>query len=165
MLYSQVKISLPKLKVNEYSFINFKCNNKHINEALRHLIYHGYDKTSFKTWCIKDTHSTQSKASFIKWPISPKVKETHFKIINNIYPVGQLLKKGLNLRWTSVLFVTKRMKLFAIYLLNVATPRTFGKKWEIGLTLKWIFLHWKWYIFCCTWTIWTFRQLMSLILF
>lgn len=95
LLYSQVKISLPKVKVNEYSLIDFKCNNKHINKALRHLLYHGYDKTSFKTWYTLDTQSTQSKAhvSFIKWSISPKVKETHFKIINNIYPVGQLLKK------------------------------------------------------------------------
>lgn len=32
-------------------------------------------------------------SKFIKWPISPKVKETHFKIINNIHSVSEFLKR------------------------------------------------------------------------
>lgn len=30
---------------------------------------------------------------FIKWSVSTKVKETHFKIMNNIYPAAEFLKK------------------------------------------------------------------------
>lgn len=37
---------------------------------------------------------------------SPKVKETHFKIIHKVYPVANFLKKkDLNLKWTLVPFV------------------------------------------------------------
>jgi len=35
----------------------------------------------------------KSHFKFIKWPMSPKVKETHLKIIYKIYPVADFLKK------------------------------------------------------------------------
>lgn len=41
------------------------------------------------------TLSVMEKAhtKHVKWPISPKVKETHFKIINKIYLVADFLKR------------------------------------------------------------------------
>ena len=35
------------------------------------------------------THKAFHK--FIKWPVSPQVKETHFKITNNVYPTTAFL--------------------------------------------------------------------------
>ena len=44
---------------------------------------------------LSRSHFQQSYLSHkcIKWPISPKVKETHFKIINNVYPTATFLHK------------------------------------------------------------------------
>ncbi len=36
---------------------------------------------------------TKTYCSYLKWPISPKIKESQFKIINNIYPTTEALKK------------------------------------------------------------------------
>ena len=38
-------------------------------------------------------HLLAKASTFIKWPILPKIKETHFKVINKMYPVAELLKK------------------------------------------------------------------------
>lgn len=35
----------------------------------------------------------KAHSKYIKWPILPKVKETHFKIINKMYPVSDFLKR------------------------------------------------------------------------
>lgn len=32
-------------------------------------------------------------SKFVKWPVSSQIIEAHFKIINDIYPVGRISKK------------------------------------------------------------------------
>ena len=87
LLYSEVTASLPALKVNDCNLIDVKCNNKLITKAMKQKIYHDYNRALPKKLPSIDNQSmmTNAHSKFIKWPVPPKVKETHFKIINNIY--------------------------------------------------------------------------------
>ena len=92
--YSKVTFSLPTLNVNECNLVDSKCNNKIINDGMRQKIYFDYNRESFKKYPTANCKTmTFAHSKFVKWPISPKVKETHFKIINKIYPVSMLLER------------------------------------------------------------------------
>ncbi len=72
-----------------------KCNNKLITISLSAKIFHDYDRRVIWHGSDSVTSDTLVKAhsKFLKWPVLPKVKETHFKVINKIYPVADFLKK------------------------------------------------------------------------
>lgn len=36
---------------------------------------------------------TNTHCNYLKWPISPKMKEIQFKILNNIYPAAETVRK------------------------------------------------------------------------
>lgn len=86
--------TLPNLVINECTLFHNKCNNKFISDALKSRLFFGYNRglcvqvPNMDTLSIEKTHF-----NFIKWPISPKVKETHFKIIYKIYPVAEFLRR------------------------------------------------------------------------
>ncbi len=95
MIYSNTKPALPKLRINDYDLIDKKRSNKFMSTALKSVVFHDYDRRI--SWqsldnvtlpCMEKTCST-----CFKWPIPPKVKETRIKIIHNMHPVAEFLKK------------------------------------------------------------------------
>ena len=92
-LYSNVKAVLPSLVIGKLNLSDRKFN-KLIGIVLKSRIYHDYHREARikgpDSAVLSITHKAFYK--FIKWPVSPKVKETHFKIIN-VYPTAAFLHK------------------------------------------------------------------------
>lgn len=94
MFYSDVNPALPNLKIGNCHLNDSKCNNKFISMNFKSILFHGFDSGRHLQAFHRDRSLVEKVFSkFIKWPVFPKVKETHFKIINNIYPVSEFLKR------------------------------------------------------------------------
>ncbi len=37
----------------------------------------------------------EANSKFVRWPVPPKVKETHFKVVHTVHPVAEFLKRRL----------------------------------------------------------------------
>ncbi len=94
LIYNNTLSILPNLLIDECNLVDKKCNNKFISCVLKSRIFHDYCR-GIRQSPILVNSVTLNKAysKFIKWSILPKVKETHFKILNKIYPVSEFLKK------------------------------------------------------------------------
>lgn len=44
------------------------------------------------------------RTEYLKFPVSPKTKEIHFKILNEIYPSGELLRVQFNIEQNNCIF-------------------------------------------------------------
>ena len=68
--------------INDCNLSDKKCNNKMISGALKSTVFYDYNRRITAQVSDKVTVSMMEKAhtKYIKWPISPKIKETHFKI-------------------------------------------------------------------------------------
>lgn len=90
LLYSDVKPALPSLKMGNCNLNDSKCNNKFIGVNFKSIPFHEFD-LSRRLQAFHGHQSLMEKAfsEFVKWPVPPKVKQTHFKVINNIYPVSE----------------------------------------------------------------------------
>uniref|UniRef100_A0A3P9JF49 Reverse transcriptase domain-containing protein n=1 Tax=Oryzias latipes TaxID=8090 RepID=A0A3P9JF49_ORYLA len=99
-------ISLPKLQINGCNFLDFKLNNNLLNNCLKERIYHVHNRASFRSFSFFNSQSLLVKAhsKYIKWPVLPKVKETHFKIINKYYPVSDFLQSRFKFDVESCIF-------------------------------------------------------------
>lgn len=95
MMYNNSSSVLPNLLIEQCILTDKKCNNKCIGSFLKAKMFHDYNRRVTRLGSDSVTSSTLDKAhsKFIKWPVLPKVKETHFKIINKIYLVAELLQK------------------------------------------------------------------------
>lgn len=67
----------------------------------------------------------KTHSKFVKWPISPKVKETHFEIINYIYPMGQFLERSFKLVLDPCTFCNQEVETISHCFLNVTIHRFF----------------------------------------
>ena len=78
---------LHKTIINNLNFTDKKCNNMVLRKLIIDEIYPGLSK---RTYLFKRNFSKQEirsiRTTFLKFPIPPKFKEIHFKIVNEIYP-------------------------------------------------------------------------------
>lgn len=95
LMYANVKAVLPNLVIEECNLYDRKCNNTLISTVLKSRVFHDYYRGVHIQVSESITLSITDKAfsKYIKWPVSPKVKETHFKIINKMYPTAAFLSK------------------------------------------------------------------------
>uniref|UniRef100_A0A3B3HKX7 Reverse transcriptase domain-containing protein n=1 Tax=Oryzias latipes TaxID=8090 RepID=A0A3B3HKX7_ORYLA len=89
--YNEIKPQLSELKINNIPLKDKKCNNKLITLTFKQLIFCNF---SINNRCdLETTQMNKSFSLYTKYPLPPKMKETHFKIISKIYPVGDFLHK------------------------------------------------------------------------
>ncbi len=96
MLYSRIRPipTLQNLVINNCKLYESKCSNKFINQVLKSKVFPYCNRgLCVQVQYMKTLWMDKSHFKFTKWPISPKVKETHFKIIYKIYPVADFLRK------------------------------------------------------------------------
>lgn len=95
--YSKVTAVLPSLFVGDIEFENKQvCTNKYLRQViiqscypyqiLRNKLDHTFDKDTVKYF----------RTAYLRCPLPPKAKETHFKIINAIYPSNKFLNVKFN---------------------------------------------------------------------
>ncbi|XP_054865756.1 uncharacterized protein LOC129348729 [Amphiprion ocellaris] len=91
LLYSPIKTCLTSLAIDHINLLDKKCNNKWVSRTFNQLHF-----CNFNCDTRQDLKSSFKKKTFIfylSYPVTPKMKETHFKIISGIYPVSDFLHK------------------------------------------------------------------------
>lgn len=90
-LLSRPVVSLPSLKICNVDLLDYKCNNKLIYKELKRIITGDY-----KCYFLGDVETSVRDKAFTRYmayPVAPKVKETHYKIMFRIYPVSDFIQK------------------------------------------------------------------------
>ncbi|KAL4000493.1 26S proteasome regulatory subunit N3 [Sarotherodon galilaeus] len=85
---------LPSLTIGNTSIKDKQFNNKLISNTFKQIVFCNYNVN-----VRHDLDSVLKEKSFsfyLKCPLAPKMKETHFRIISGIYPVGEFLYKRFN---------------------------------------------------------------------
>lgn len=90
---THISPNLPHLLVGNCDFKRIKIPNKPIRKMLNDITHPLLSfRNSIKQVFPKDImYSLRTK--YLKFPINPKAKEIHFKILNGVYPSGELLRQ------------------------------------------------------------------------
>ncbi len=94
LLYCQFTPILPSLYLGPTDFKSKKCTNVYIRHIFNNVMFtyrsvrNNLDIFFDKFECIR--------TSYLKLPLHPKIKETHFKVVYDIYPSGELLRVRFN---------------------------------------------------------------------
>lgn len=86
------------------SIRDHKCNNKYIRSVFIDRLHPNRNK---RYYIFKDFNPEEVKElrmNYLTFPSLPKVKEIHFKIINDIYPSKELLKSKFDIGENSCQF-------------------------------------------------------------
>ncbi len=124
--------------MNDCNLTDVKCNNKLINYAIKQKIYHDYNRALFKTLPNVDNKSIliNAHSEFKEWPIAPKVKETHFTIINRIYPTAEFLKKRFRSEVDPCIFWNSADETLEHLFFSCSISQQFGLNIKNWLSLK-----------------------------
>ncbi len=99
-----VSFSLPSLCLDNLSIRDHKCNNRYI----RSIFIGRFNPNRIRRHCIfKDINLKEMKEmrlNYLTLPSLPKVKELHFKIMNDIYPSKEFLKSKFDIGENSCQF-------------------------------------------------------------
>lgn len=97
IVHSGVSPGLRQLCIAGVEFDDSRFTNKVIRNILINEICPNPVK---RNYILKEFESMEVKAirkKYISLPLSPKVKEVHFKIINEVYPTNEFLRRKFNL--------------------------------------------------------------------
>uniref|UniRef100_A0A1A8EWE2 Reverse transcriptase domain-containing protein n=1 Tax=Nothobranchius korthausae TaxID=1143690 RepID=A0A1A8EWE2_9TELE len=88
-----VSPTLPHLVVGNFDFKSVKISNKTIIKMLDDTSHPSLPfRNSIKQiFSIDIIYSLRSK--YLKFPITPKAKEVHFRVLNDVYPSGEFLRQ------------------------------------------------------------------------
>ncbi len=91
LTYSDVTPILPNLSIGHHKLVDTNFNKRVATDAFKSKLFHDYNKNNVPVNSSDMLGKAFSK--YVKWPIPPKVKETHFKLCHKIYPVSNFLHK------------------------------------------------------------------------
>lgn len=100
--YSLIRTCLPSLTIGNTSIKDKQFNNKLISNTCKQIVFCNYNVN-----VRHDLHNMLKEKSFsfyLKYPPAPIMKETHFRIISDIYPVGDFLYKRFKFESDSCVF-------------------------------------------------------------
>ncbi len=92
LTYSKVSVKLPELKIGDVYVGDKKCNNKVIGNVLKYKLFSDFNTPS-KLKQFENEIFKNKFCNYLKWPILPKMKDIQFRIINNVYPAAEVLRK------------------------------------------------------------------------
>ncbi|XP_013880610.1 uncharacterized protein LOC106529676 [Austrofundulus limnaeus] len=83
---------LHKIKIDYVDIVDKKCNNKFLSQYLINTIYPGKTRNTLTLQNFDIAIISKIRTKYLKFPIPPKFKEVHFKMLNNIYPSNEFIK-------------------------------------------------------------------------
>ena len=88
---------LPILKIFEHNFLEKNIPNKTLRKCLDYQTFpiKPNKNSIIQKFSAEDVKKIWTK--YLKLPLSPKTKEIHFKILNEIYPSNEILRKIFNI--------------------------------------------------------------------
>ena len=143
--------SMPTLRIGNVNLLDKKCNGKLISRVFKQTVFGDFNSYSLQD-NIEASLKKQALSFYMSYPVLPKVKETHFKIVSGIYPASDFLHKRFEFAVDPC--TLQRPKLFNIYFLNVPMSLCSGPKSIIGYLWNWItYPHLSTRILSILWTI------------
>uniref|UniRef100_A0A3B5KZJ8 Reverse transcriptase zinc-binding domain-containing protein n=1 Tax=Xiphophorus couchianus TaxID=32473 RepID=A0A3B5KZJ8_9TELE len=127
---------LPNLLINGISLTDQKFNNHTIRNCLNETLFPG--KINRNNILSKfDNKSIETlRTLYFKLPIQPKAKETHFKILNAIYPSKELLRNGFNIDDNKCSFCERDIETIDHIFYECNQTKTFWNCLERWISLK-----------------------------
>lgn len=95
--YSEVKPVLPALYIGDFQFKSDSCTNKYIRQVILKTCYPCQVKRNKLDHMFDKNTVTYLRTAYLKFPVPPKAKEIHFKILNEIYPSYKFLNQKFNI--------------------------------------------------------------------
>lgn len=83
---------LPMLLVNGVSLTRINLPNITIRKAFVKELYPYFSKKNSIFQYFSSTEVKILRTKFLKFPVAPKAKEVHFKILNGVYPSREFLR-------------------------------------------------------------------------
>lgn len=128
--YDKVLPILPLTLINDLNFTEQKCTNKVIRGAVtntlfplplkRRNILHQFSKDQIK----------KIRTRYLYLPVSPKAKETHLKIINDIYPCNDFLRQRFNLEKNDCTFCESQIESLEHLFFECEYVKTFWRAFQ-----------------------------------
>lgn len=88
---------LASLSIQGILILDKKCNNNLIRTCVTGIMFPGRQNKNDILHKFNKKSIDKIRTMYLTFPIPPKVKETHFKIMNNIYPSKELLRLRFNI--------------------------------------------------------------------
>ena len=128
-------MQITKFSYRWSTFFDKKCN-KFIRQILTDELY---SKQYSRTQDLKDYDSVKVKklrTEYLKYPILPKSKEIHFKVINNIYPSSEFLRLRFNFDRNECIFCKNEVETTCHIFYECNCVRNFWSQIQLWLERK-----------------------------
>uniref|UniRef100_A0A8C6M6K1 Reverse transcriptase domain-containing protein n=1 Tax=Nothobranchius furzeri TaxID=105023 RepID=A0A8C6M6K1_NOTFU len=107
-----------------------KCTNQFIRRCFTDQLYPCKVNKNNIIYKFGKSSIIKLRTLYLKLPVQPKVKETHFKILNNVYPSKDLLRKRFNIDDNSCSFCGKDVETTDHIFFECNKTRTFWNCFE-----------------------------------
>ena len=97
LTYSVIIPQEPSLFIEGETFPDKKCNNKFIRTALNSICFPSPLKRKHIFQKFTKNDIKKIRTNYLSFPVPPKVKEVHFKMLYEIYPCNDFLNQRFNL--------------------------------------------------------------------
>lgn len=94
--HSRIIPKVQELIIENVSFVDRKCSNKFLRDCLIHQCFPGPVLRNYIFRHYEKKEVCKIRTNFLSFPVNPKCKEVHFKILNHIYPTKEFLRTRFN---------------------------------------------------------------------
>ncbi len=102
--YSSITPVLASLSIDNHNFLGNKCNNKIFRSLMTNQCFSLPVKRKILLPKFSKPYTVKIRNRYVSFPLFPKMKEIHFKTINDIYPCKESLRLRFSLIIILVLF-------------------------------------------------------------
>lgn len=96
--HGSITPKLPELFIEGLCFTESKCNNAFLRAVLSDKLFPIPVRRKILSPILSNTDTKFIRTGFLSYPLLPKMKEVHFKTINNIYPCKEFLHLRFNIQ-------------------------------------------------------------------
>ena len=107
---NNVNPTLPSLLINGHNLTDQKIRNVMIRQLFVQELYPYLSNRLSILQFFSKKEAENLKSKFFKFPIAPKAKEVHFKILNKVYPSSEFLRNRFNLDHNNCLFCEENIE-------------------------------------------------------
>lgn len=128
--YDKVLPILPLPLINDLNFTEKKCTNKIIRCAVTNELFPLLLKRRNIVQQFSEDQIKKIRTRYLSLPVSPKAKETHLKIINDIYPCNDFLRQRFNFEKNDCTFCESQIESLKHLFFECEYIKTFWKSFQ-----------------------------------
>lgn len=136
LLYISPVVQVPSLSFDGVQFVDKKCNNKLLRSLLTATYFPAQLKRHFLLKNFTPKTISKIRTSYLSYPVSPKVKEIHFKLLNDIYPSNDFLHNRFNIGINTCTFCHSQIETVEHLFFSCAHTKLFWSTLQNWLACK-----------------------------